>query len=124
MSATTISSHQDWCSSRAKRGESEDPAGRDRGGAAVCRRLTTRCVFLLKSINLEGTFKLIPNYDTPSFGSTQKHADLRNRASLLSPATRRPALRARIAHRQTRPFTRVAELAAACISGPAIAHDE
>src|ERR1700726_2602441 len=110
MSATTISSHQDSCSSRAKRGESEDSAGRDRGGAAVCRRLTIRCFLLLKSINLEGTFKLIPNYDTPSFESTQKHAERRNRASLLSPATRRPALQARIVHRQAHPFTRVAEL--------------
>src|ERR1700716_4336993 len=116
MSATTINSHQDSCNRRANRGESEDTAGRDRGGAVVCRRLTIRCFFLLKSINLEGTFKLIPNYDTPSFGSTQKHTELRNRASLLSPAMRRPALRARIAHRQARPFIRVAELAAACIS--------
>src|ERR1700681_599613 len=124
MSATTINSHQDSCSRRAKRGESEDSAGRDRGGAAVCRRLTDRCFFLLKSINLEYTFKLIPNYDTPSFGSTQKHAERRNRASLLSPAARRPALRARIVHRQARPITGVAQLACSLHKRPAIAHDE
>src|ERR1700674_3526183 len=93
MSATTINSHQDSCNRRAKRGESEDTPGRDRGAAVVCRRLTSRCFFLLKSINLEGTFKLIPNYDTPSFGSTQKHrteelASLRSRC--LGPRSRAP----------------------------------
>src|SRR5205807_8418429 len=72
MSATTINSHQDSCSRRAKRGGSEDTAGRDRGAAAGCRRPTIRFFFLLKSINLERTFKLIPNYDTPPSGSTQK----------------------------------------------------
>jgi hypothetical protein len=42
-----------------------------------CRRLKPVCFFLLKIINLAGNFKLIPNYDTPLPGSTQRAKKVR-----------------------------------------------